>query len=790
MWRDIRHGWHFLTSHPLFTFSVVTTLALGIGVNTAMFAIVYSVLLRPLPYEHSQQLVKISYLEGQDMMPFTFNEFRSLASRAAALQSLAAYFSQNLILSGDNGSENVTALRASSSLLTTLAVRPVIGPGFSPGADTPGTPHEIMLSDSLWHKDYQAGRDVLGRYARIGDASYRIVGVLPPTFQFVKGLDILIPLRLDAASAPPSLHFLEVVGRMHENFTPDSTAAELGPAEGAAAGRSYRVHVASLQQEIVSRTRLPVLLMFGAACLILLIASVNVANLLLVRSVSRRRELAIRIALGGSWSRIARLFFVESAAISLAGGTAGLFLAWLVLVWAQKSALSLIARSEEVTLVPGVLLFTGALSVIVALVLNVGALLQGRVKNLNQSLRTARQSGPTASARRWQDALVAAEIALTVTLMCGAGLLIRSFAKIVSQNKGFSTERVFSINCILTNKYNDSQRIKFFYDQVRQHIAALPGVESVGIASAIPLTGSAYGTVTLSGSSQKAEVEYTANKILTDAGYFSTLRIPLLAGRLFDRRDSEKSSPVAIIDQTLARQACGDSACLGKLVHFGWGKEGLSQIIGIVGPVRQDDLETQPKATVYVPYLQTPELLEQVGLRIVARTSLEPKSATFQLRAAILDVDKYQPPPEVRTMIDLVDSSLLVRKVISASLGSIAGLAVFLSILGIYGTMSYAVATRAPEFGLRLALGAQRKDVVLLILRHAAVLASVGLVLGFAGATAGTRFLASILYGTSSFDAVTFASVAPCVVLMVLVAAWVPVRTALGIDPASALKCE
>lgn len=790
MWPDIKQGWRFLASKPLFTFAVVATLAVGIGVNSAMYAIAYSVLWRPLPYDHPQQLVKISDVQGRDIFPFSFEEVQYLSSWPALLQAYAAYFPQTYTLISDNGAENVAALRASVNLLPLLGVRPVIGPGFSRNADSPSSERELIFSDRLWRKTYRADPTVIGKSVRLEDHDYTVVGVLPPTFHFMKGTALLVPLRLDRNSAPSTLHFLDVVGRIRGNSTPARMTPALKlPTNGS---EVHGITVVGLQQEIVSGVRVPVLLLFGATSLILLIASTNVASLLIVRSITRRKELAVRMALGANSRQIARQLFAEAAALSLAGGTVGLLLAWAVLRWAHTSALSFVPRSEEVSLDGQVLLFTGLVSVVAAAFLNLGPAVQWRIKNLNEPLRSTRQSGLTKTARRWQNSLVAAEVALTVTLLCGTGLLIRSFNRVIRESEGFSSQRVFSIDCTLGSQYKNARQIESFYNEARQRIAALPGVESVGMVNSLPLTGAASGGVELFGSSQIAKTEYTANKILADGGYFSTLRIPLVTGRLFDRTDTAQSPQVAIVDQTFARQVCGKnlSACLGRMIHFGWGRQGLSQVVGVVGPVRQDDLETRPKATVYVPVSQNAELLETSGLTLVARTPLEPENAAAGFRSAILAIDRFQPPPNVQRMTKLLDSSIVARKLILTLLSVLASLAVLLSMLGVYATMSYVVEMRAPEFVLRVALGAQRSDVLSLILRHTATLAATGLGLGFLGAIATTRFISSILYRTSPFDPLTFATVALATLLLVFVAAWLPAKTALALDPASALKCE
>jgi predicted permease len=791
MWNDIKYAWRFLKSKPLFTVATVATIALGIGANTAMFAVVYSVLLRPLPYPDSRQLVRLRDVQQKETGPLSYAEFVSLAERSRALQSVAAYFNQNIIFEGDGVNEKIMVLRASTSLLPTLKIGPFLGPGFSADADQPGSHRELMLGHKFWRQHYRGEPGVIGRTARLGKQLYTVVGVLPENFQFLKDSDALVPLRLDASAAPQGLHFLNAVGRMREGSTPQRTAGELQPEAAGSGDPPHGIQAVSLQEELVSGVRAPALLLFAATGLILVIACANVANLLLVRSSGRRKELAVRLALGASQVRIVRQFLTESSAIALVGGAFGALLAWLVLGWAHESALSTMPRSEEVSLGTGVLLFTMAVSITAGLLFGLGAVLQGRITDLQEPLRSSRQSGPAAAVRRWHNALVTVEVALTVILLSGSGLLVRSFLNLMHENKGFTAERVLYIDVNLSDKYDAPERTARYFNEVRNRLAAKPWVEAVGTVNSVPLvSGAIDGTVTVSPERGAAATEQAADKILADGGYFATLRIPLLEGRLFNDHDSAKSAPVAIIDQSLARKVCGAGPCTGRRIDFGWGKEGASEIVGVVGAVRQSGLDAAPRPTMYVPFLQKPELMEGVALKMLARVTLDPKSAAAEVRRVLLEVDKDQPPPRIRTMTEVVDSSLSNRQTILALLGAFTALAVFLSVLGVYGMMSYAVMTRGPEFGLRMALGAQRWDVLRLVLRHGLLLASAGLIAGLGAAALTSRLLSSMLYGTSPLDGLTYLTVAPLTVLVVLAAAMIPARRALAVEPGAALKCE
>jgi len=786
---DLRQSWRFLAGKPLFSLAAIGALALGVGVNTAVFAVVYSLLIKPLPYEHPQQLVQLWDVQSRETGPFSYPEYQALSRRTDALQSTAAYFSQREVLTGGNEPERVNILRASTSLLPLLGTRLQLGAGFDRGVDEPGTARELVLSYDLWRRDYRSDPGVIGRTVHLGEYSYTVVGVLPARFNFVEESDVLMPLRLSAAAAPPGLHFLNVVARMQNGFTPQRATQALQSLK--ASESVHGIEAVGLQQEIVSRFRTPTLLLFAAACLILLIACVNVANLLLVRSVSRRTELAVRVALGASSRQLARQFLAEGAALAVVSGLLGAFLARLIIGWAANSAVAMIPRADEISLSAAVVLFTAALSFLIAGMLGLGGAFYARVDDLEAHLRSTRQSGPSRATRRWQNAFVAAELALTITLLCGAGLLIRSFTHLLGEKQGFVPNGVLSVELNLSGKYADPRRAEAFYSDVLRRVAALPWVDAEGVANSIPVAATSVdGTVQMAPAGVQGAAQYTAEKILTDGGYFRTLRIPLLAGRLFNESDSARSAKVAIIDETLARKACGGNACIDKTIDFSWGQDGPSRIVGIVGPVRQAGLEVPPKPTVYVPYVQRADLLGEVSLKILVRGPLDQKRAAAELRNVVAVLDKDQPPPKVRSMPEIISSALTGRTVLLILMGCSAGLALVLSILGIYGAMSYVVTTRASEFGLRMALGASRWGVMRLVLGHALLLACVGVSAGVALAAATTRLLAGLLYGTSALDPLTFAAVPILAAVVVLGAALVPALRTLAVQPYRSLKWE
>jgi len=768
-------------------------MAIGIGVNTATFAVVYFLLLKPLPYPEPQQLVQIWDMQEHETTPMSFPEFSSISTYSNTFQSVAAYFIQNATVIEQQGAENVSVLRASSTLLPLLSVHTLIGPGFSVAADTPGSAREAILSFSFWQKHYARDNRIVGQTMRLGDQLYTIVGVTPSDFAFAKDTEIITPLRLNTTVAPEGLHFLSVVGRMKPHLTPQMAESEYQTASRSKSEGSITqgVHVVGLQEELTSGSRSPILVLFSATSLIVLIALANIAILLLVRSAARQKELGVRLALGASRFQISRQLVLESTILSLAGGTAGVFLAWLFLRWAHTALSSFMSEAEVVKLHSSVILFTIMVTAIAGLLFGLSVVFHGRVKDIQGAIRSARQSGVGLSIRRWQEAFIAAEIALTVILLLGSGLLGRSFVKITQENKGFSSDSLVCLQFKLSQRYSSARGVASFISQVEEKIRTLPWVQSDGMVSSVPLSsGSVDGTVRFSAHGETAASSITANKILTDGDYFSSLRIPLIAGRLFNSHDSKDSAPVALIDQALAQRICKDSDCIGKLIDFGWGREGWLQIVGVVGAVRQDGLDVPQKPTVYVPYVQRPELLGSVGINMVIRTTLRPSSAENTLRVAVAEIDKSEPPPEMTTMQEIIDTSLAKRRILLSLLSLLAAMAILLSVLGIYGVMSYTLTTRTSEFALYLALGAGRRRVFWFVLARSLKLAGIGIAIGVGAAIASNQLLASMLYGIRPLDPLTFVATVLLTITVTFISCWFPAHRAMNVEPAEALKYE
>jgi putative ABC transport system permease protein len=791
---DLKYAWRSLLKQPAFALTAVAALALGVGLNGAVFAVVYSVLLRPLNYPDSGRLIQIWDNQAQEQTPLSFPEFLSLKDRKGVFQNVAAYWSQRLTITGNGPAENLRGLRTSADLLNLLGEQPAIGAGFSAGADDRRSNREIMISDGLWRRRYAGNPLIVGGTLKLQSQLYTIVGVLPGDFQFEGAPDFLTPLRLAADAAPQDLHFLKAVGRLSPGVTLNQarSAVEAGSAlRPGLQSNTHRTTLVSLQEQIVSRVRAPFFMLLGASGFILLIVCANVASLLLVHSASRSRELAIRLALGANPGRIARQLFTESGLMAALGGVSGAILAGLSLQWAHRIGLLQIPRAEEVGLHGEVLVFTFAVSLLAGLLCGSGSVIQVSGNDVAGPLRISRQTTAGVSIRYWHNGLVVAEVALTLMLLIGSGLLIRSFLKILESDKGFRAEGVMSLEFNLSGQYSRPEQVMAFYSEMLNRLAAQPGVESAGVISTLPLIpGGNNGTVKVSGAGAVSDLQPTVDKVLADGRYFSTMGIPLLQGRLFEERDSARATPVAIIDETLARQICGTGSCFGKSIDSGWGKPAWSEVVGVVGRVRQAGLDAPPQPTVYMPYAQKPELLNTIPLNIVARTSLNLKSATAAFRQAVLEEDKDQPAPKIRTMNEIADSSVARRRGVLTLLSVFAGLGLFLAIIGVYGVMSHSVAARSSEFSIRIALGAQRRDVLKLVLGHGLRLAAAGIALGAGGGLAGAKLLTSMLYGTTPADPLTFAGVAVLMGAVVLAACCIPAWRAVRVDPLRALKYE
>jgi predicted permease len=805
---DIRFGFRTLLKNPGFTTIAVLTLALGIGANTAIFSVVESVLLRPLPYKQPEALIDIwNTYPGFQPVGLSAGDYIDWSRQAKSFTELGAYgeILQGLNLIGVGEPERVQASFASSNLFSLLGVQSVVGRTFAPEEDKPGGPEIVLLSHRLWQRQFGGDPGVIGRSIALDSRRITVVGVLPASLQIYRAADLWLPLHDYPEDLTSHIHHgLVAIGRLKPGVTLQQATAEvetLNRREGVAfpdTHKSWGVQLRKFEDPSATKLRTTLLVLFGAVGLVLLIACVNIANLLLARNAARQREMALRTALGANQWRLARQLLTESTLLALFGGGLGVFIADAAVHVLGALAPAELLVVQETTLNARVLLF--ALSACLAAGILCGLLpaRQARIADLNRFLKQGSKSSGALGNRRVHNALVVSEIALALVPLIGAGLLLRSFQHLLDVAPGFQIEHVLSMQVTRvqlspqeyvkltteqTQELGKKQAIEF--QQIAQHVAALPGVKSVGGIDTLPLASSL----------QQASRFVIEGQALPDAGvrpvaqtravsleYFATLEIPLLKGRLYTPDDWLLQN--VIINDTLAKRFFSNQDPIGQRLNFCsldpepcW-----STIVGVVGNVHQFGLEAGPTYDAYFTGGWPQHLL--------VRTSTEPKLLVSAVTEAIHHFDPTLPVTQVTTLDGLLSSSLSPRRFSAILIGVLAGLALVLSAVGVYGVMSYTVGQRTQEIGIRMALGARPQNVLALILGRGMQLALAGIAAGTLGALALTRYLASLLFDVQSKDPLTFAAVAVLLVLVALAASYIPARRAMKVDPIVALRYE
>jgi predicted permease len=801
LWQDVRYGVRMLRKNPGFTLVAVVTLALGVGANTAIFSVVNAVLLRPLPYADPSRLVTLwgkTASTGADRMPLSYPNFTDYKNQAQAFEHAAAYDTTEATLtSDDNEAESLNGARVSADLFPLLGVGPALGRVFSAEEDRPGGAAVVVLSHDLWQRRFGSDPRIAGRQIMLGERSTKVLGVMPRGFTFPLGeekSDYWVPLAADPSAAQLLSNrygkFLTVVARLKPGVRLEQAEAEMSViARRLEANTGWSARLVPLREDIVGGVRPALLILLGAVALVLLIACANVANLLLARAGARGKEIAIRRALGAGRARIVRQLLTESLLLSLAGGSLGLLLAeWLVDVIVATGPADL-PRLADVTLDSSVLGFTLLVSVLTGLVFGLAPALRASKTDLGEPLKEGGRSS-TEGARRnpLRGLLVVSEVALSLMLLAGTGLLIKSFVRLLQTDPGYQTERVLTASLSLSEtKYPEPEQQAEVYRQVLRRVASLPGVEAAGAASLLPLGGrDSYNVFRIEGrppfaAGQEPSVRYQ----VVSPDYFRAMGIQLLRGRSFTEGDTKDSPQVVMVNEAFARRHLSNEDPTGKRLVIG--DEPPREIIGVVGSVRHRGLDEEPQPEFYVSYLQAP----RHSLSLVVRTaSADPAKLAASVHSAIKEVEKDQPVGEIRTMETLVAHSVAPRRFQMLLLGSFALVALVLAGVGIYGVMAYAVAQRTHEIGVRLALGAQRRDVIRLVVRQGMTPALVGAGIGLAGAFAGARVIGSLLYNVSAGDPWVFACVSLLLILTAWLACYLPARRATGIDPMIALRHE
>ncbi|HET6892332.1 MAG TPA: ABC transporter permease [Pyrinomonadaceae bacterium] len=804
-WQDFRYGMRMLLKNPAFTSVAVLTLALGIGANTAIFSVVNSVLLGALPYKDADRLAMIyesSPREARNVAnPANFMDWKEQNS---SFSDMAGFVDSRSVLVGDGEPEELPMQFATPNLFSVLGVEAFMGRTLLESDGQPNQPRAVVLSYGLWQRRFGSDANIIGRKLNLDRQDAIVVGVMPPNFQWfirkgsltAKAAEIWLPFRITSDFRVRRGRFMQVVGRLKPGVTMPQAHAEMKTIGSRLEQQfndfnaNWGVNVVALREQLTGDIRLPLLIMLGAVGFVLLIACANVANLLLARAATRQKEIAIRAALGARRWRVIRQLFTEGLPLAVLGGIFGLLLAWWgTSLLATLSPPELIDLSQ-VKINLKVLAFTLGVSLLTGMIFSLAPSLESTRLNLSDSLKEGVKGGSTTGTNRLRSVLVVVQVALALVLLVCAGLLIRSFNRLNSVDPGFNPENVLTIRVVLPGrKYDQEAKVVGFFKQALERIQALPGVESTGAISFLPFAGPYSGTnFEIGGLPLPAPGQGPITGVcVTDVNYFKAMQIPLKRGRLFTEQEATEARHVVVINEALARRYFPNEEAIGKRIKI-YMKDEIepSEIIGIVADSRHKDLDGEIEPMSYWPH---PELAFPF-MTLVIRTKGDAANIAASARNVIQTLDPEQPVSDVRTLESVLAKSIAKARFSTLLLTVFAGVALVLAAVGIYGVISYLVTQRLHEIGVRMALGAQARDVLKLVLRNGMVLALVGVVIGLGGAFALTRVMRTLLFGVTPTDAVTFATVSVLLMLVALFACYIPARRATKVDPLMALRYE
>jgi predicted permease len=797
LWKDIRYGARTLRRQPGFASVAVLTLALGLGANTAIFSVVNAVVLRPLPYAEPEQLVRL--YEKRPKLGRTRNvvsapDFMDWRAQGRTFDSMAAYNGWSASLTGDGDPRQITGALASADLFRVLRAEPALGRAFSAEEDRPGAPRVVVIADGLWRRRFGADPSAVGKTVTLNGEGYTVVGVMPAGFQFPDAeTEVWSPLALDPQDqSSRGSHYLSVVARLKPGVTLSQAQAEMD----AIAGRleqqyqvntGHGVNVFALHDEVVGGVRRSLFVLLGAVCFVLLIACANVASLLLARGAARQAEIAVRTALGASRWRVVRQLLAESLLLFVCGGGLGLLLAvWGVDLFVALSPAEM-PRVHEIRGDAWVFGFAFLVSLVTGLAFGLLPALQASKPDLHGALKEGGRNRAGGRRSRVRALLVVAEVASAMILLVGAGLLLKSFVRLRQVSPGFDTSNLLTMQLSLPqSKYAGDARQADFIRRVVASVGSLPGVRAAGAVASLPLTGnSASRYFEIEGRAPRPAGEgLNANFNLASPDYFRALGVAVVSGRGFDEHDTAGAPEVVVINETMARRFWPDEDPLGKRMRIG--NNPWRTVVGVVADVKNEALAADPKPEMFYPLLQEPLPF----MTLAVRTDADPKALAQDVARGVREVDADEPVYDVKTMDERLAESVSPQRLTAALVGIFAALAMTLAGVGIYGVISYSVAQQTHEFGIRMALGAQKGDVLKLVLRQGLLLALAGVLLGLAGALALTRVMSSLLYGVTVTDPATFAGVAAVLTAVALAACLLPARRATKVDPMVALRYE
>jgi len=809
---DLKFALRQLLKHPGFTAVAVLTLALGIGANTAIFSVVNAVLLRPLPYPEPGQLAQLrADWSGAPATEIGSASFLEVKAQSRSLVRIAAYSGGDMTLTGAGSAEQVVAGAVTADFFPLLGVQPALGRNFTREEDTPNGPKAAMLGHGLWQSRFGGDAGVLGRTITLNEQGYTVVGILPARFQYPEPFQLWTPLALGETGGTFVKHgegmmLLKAIARLKPGVTLEQAQTELqtiaqrtqpgGPAatprgEGGGGGPGVLTLV-GLHEQVVGDVKGALLVLLGAVAFLLLIACANVANLQLARAAARQREMVVRAALGAGRWRIARQLLTESVLLSLAGGGFGLLVAfWGVRALGQWSDASLPAM-EGIGIDAWVLAFTLGVSVLTGLAFGLAPAVQAWRTNVNAALKEQGRGDTGGQRNRFRHLLVVSEVALALVLLIGAGLLITSFSRLNDVDPGFRTEGVLTFQVTLPDRRSSAQKT-IFIQQIVERLKALPGVQAAAATDSLPLTDfSRVGVADVEGRppidfrTAKREDVIPLSRPTVTHDYFSAMGIPVKSGRAFTSQDARPLAGSVVVNESFERRYFPGQSAVGKRIRLlpAGANESWQTVVGVVSDVRQGGLSGDIMPEAYSPELD--DTGENVSF--VIRTAGNPTQLISAARAAVTAVEPNQPVHNLITMEQRLAETTTSRRLNTILLGSFAAVALLLAAVGIHGVMSYVVAQRRREIGVRVALGAERSNVLGLILRGGLRLTLLGVAIGLAGAFALTRYLSNLLYSVTATDPFTFAGVSLILLLVALLACWLPARRAARVDPMVALR--
>ena len=811
--KDLLHSIRSLLRHPAFTVVAVITLALGIGANTAIFSVVNAVLLRPLPFKDPDRLMVVwerRANSGRANLPLSGHEYAALKDRATSFEAITLFQPNAFNLTGRGDPTMVDVGEVSTDYFRVVGTPPLLGLTFAPGEDQNGGAKVVVLGHKLWTQRFGSDPNVINQTVQLNNQSYTVVGVMP-ALELMP--EVLTPIDLRGELRKVGKHSYQVIGRLKPDVTSDQAQTEVAHVakqleqEFADANTGHGVQLVGLHEEVTGRAELPLLTLFAAVGFVLLIACANVANLLLSRAAVRQKEMAIRTALGASRWRLIRQTLTESLLLGLIGGGLGLLSAvWLVTLLGKITAVD-IPRLENISVDRRVLLATFGFSILTGLLTGIAPAWRNSEPRLYEWIKDGTRGSFNPGRRRLSSMLVVAEVALAVVLLVGGGLMLKSFARLLRVDPGFQPNQVLRLDLALPElKYREPTQQVAFYNELIARLNGLPGVQSVGATTQTPLSpGDNWTAFAIEGRPDPppGQQQQAAIRAVSD-NYFSTMQIPLRKGRVFNNSDARvalplirwfeqqplpehfndsQAAPAVIINETMARLYFPNEDAVGRRMRILFSP--WLTVVGVVGDVRHTGLNTPPNPEIYLSQLQEPAS----AMAVMARTSGDPLQLAAAVREQVKGIDKDL-PVTVTTMDQIFSNSLAGQRFNTSLLGIFASVALALAMIGVFGVINYSVAQRTHEIGIRMALGAQRRDVFRLVVGHGLMLAFFGIALGAAGAWALTRWIAALLYGVSATDGPTFVVVSLIVTVMAFLACYMPARRATRVDPLVALRYE